>query len=115
MSTELVINREELSMDSRNRRVQTLTEVLRLSLPLGMGIQRVLNNLYEKVDNDFMCYDYDKDYYEVYGNVVLMLLDILKGEMPDTDFNKEWLEDGVNSEGIMFNIDDQLYQIEIEY
>ena len=115
MSTELIINRSELRTDSRNRRVQNLTEVLRLSLPLGMGIQRILNNLYEKVDNDFMCYDYDKDYYEVYGNVVLMLLDILRKEMPNTNFNKEWLEDGVNSEGIMFNVNDQLYQIEIEY
>ena len=49
----------------------------------------------------------------MYGNVVLILLDILRKEMPNVDFSKEWLEDGVNSSGIMFNVDDQLYTVEI--
>ena len=113
MSTELVINRGEYSTDSRNRGVVTLTEVLRVSLSLDIDIQGELYKLYDSKDTDFLCYDPDKEYYEMYGNVVLILLDILRKEMPNVDFSKEWVEDGVNSKGIMFNVDDQLYTVEI--
>lgn len=115
MSTELVINRSEYGTDSRNRGVLTLTEVLRISLPLSIDIQEKLSKLYDSKDTDFLCYDPDKEYYEMYGNVVLILLDILRKEMPNVDFSKEWLEDGVNSKGIMFNVDDQIYTVEITY
>lgn len=113
MSTELVINRGEYSTDSRNRGVVTLTEVLRVPLPLDIDIQGELYKLYDSKDTDFLCYDPDKEYYEMYGNIVLILLDILRKEMPNVDFSKEWVEDGVNSKGIMFNVDDQLYTVEI--
>ena len=113
MSTELVINRSEYGTDSRNRGVVTLTEVLIVPLLLDIDIQEELSKLYELKDADFLCYDPDKEYYEMYGNVVLILLDILRKEMPNVDFSKEWVEDGVNSNGIMFNVDDQLYTVEI--
>ena len=115
MSTELVINRSEYGTDSRNRGVLTLTEVLRISLPLSIDIQEELSKLYELKDTYFTCYNYDRSYYEMYGNVVLILLDILRKEIPNVDFSKEWLEDGVNSKGIMFNVDDQIYTVEIIY
>lgn len=108
MSTELVINRVEVGEDKVNRPLTILTEVLNVTI--GYDTQYKITQIIDENKEGVEFVNSNNTEFEVYGNVVLRILDLLE-TIPNFNLSREWLEDGVNSEGKFFNVSEQVYSM----
>ena len=115
----MTIKRFELGTDEKGRRTTLETEVA--EVPLTFELQQALRELiaedYEETGGENIDYDVEVgEYgheYEVTGELVTKILSKFCTIDDSLNIDKIWKEDGINSKGEPFRVDDTYYKVDI--
>ena len=115
----MTVKRFELGHDNKGRRTTLETEVAEVSLTskLQQALNETIKEDYEKFEGVNIDYDVavgdDGHEYEITGALVIKILNKFCTVNNNLNFNEIWKEDGINSKGEPFRVEDTYYIVEI--